>query len=269
MNRECIPTTRTLGIDLASQAKETGVCAIDWATTPGVISDLGTRALDDERLLELVTDPAVSKVGIDAPFAWPVAFVDAVSTYRDHGTWLPLLHEDVRFRLTEREAERVTGQKPLSVATSDLAWPTMRLAHLFTELAASQGPLDRTGGGRVAEIYPAAALRRWGVIEQGTSVSAAAYKGTKPGRETTRRAMMTKLRARLEGRVVIDDDSFERCVSDDDDLDALICALVARLVELGKCSEIPPGMRWAAVREGWIHLPYPDSLEQLASAYTT
>ncbi len=134
---------RTLGIDLASQAKETGVCLIDWATTPATFVNLGAGALDDARLLELMTDPEVGKVGVDAPFAWPLAFVDAVATYRDHGTWLGLAHEDVRFRATEVVVAEVTGQAPLSVATSDLAWPAMRLARLLTKLADTEGPIGR------------------------------------------------------------------------------------------------------------------------------
>ena len=262
MDRAHIPS-RTLGIDLASQAKETGVCLIDWATTPATVVNLGAGALDDARLLELMTDPGVGKVGIDAPFAWPLAFVDAVATYRDHGTWLALAHEDVRFRGTEVVVAEVTGQAPLSVATSDLAWPAMRLARLLTQFADTEGPIDRSGGGRVAKVYPAAALRRWEVIASGTSVSDAAYKGDKPGREDRRRALMASLRSQLASQVDVNEATFDLCVADDDDLDAFVSALVARAVQVGLSAEIPAGMRWLALREGWIHLPAVDSLSRL------
>ena len=252
---------RTLGIDLASQAKETGVCLIDWSTTPAVVIDLGAAVLDDERLLELMTDPLVGKVGIDAPFAWPLAFVDALATYRDHGRWLELAHEEVRFRATERVVAEVTRQDPMSVATSDLAWPAMRLARLLTKLAATEGPVDRAGSGRAVEVYPVAALRCWEIIPPGASVPDAAYKGDKPGRKDRRREMMTALRSRLEGQVEIADAAFDLCVSDDDDLDAFISALVARAVQVGRSAPIPPGMRWAAMREGWIHLPHSAVIE--------
>lgn len=266
MPREYIPKTKTLGIDLASQARETGVCLIDWSSTPATIEDLGAAALDDDRLMELMTDPTVAKVAIDAPFAWPLAFVDAVVTYRDHGTWLALEHEDVRYRLTERVVAEVTNQAPLSVATSDLAWPAMRLARLLTRVAVIDGPVDRAGGGRLAEVYPAAALRCWGVIPAGTSVTDASYKNDKPGREEKRRTMMVTMRQRLADVVAIDDATVERCIADDDDLDAFVAALVARALLMNRCRAIPSGMRWAAVREGWIHLPAPDSLAGLTTA---
>lgn len=258
--------TRTLGIDLASQAKETGVCVIDWATIPATVAEVGVQALDDRRLLELMADPTISKVGIDAPFGWPLAFIDAITTYRDGGGWLDLPHEDLRFRATDSVVAEVTGQTPLSVATSDLAWPAMRLARLLTNFAATGGPVDRAGGGRLAEVYPAAALRCWEVIPPGTSVADASYKGPKPGREDRRRSMMSTLRDRLDGQVEISDAAFELCVADDDDLDALVSALAARAVETGQCAQIPRGMRWAAAREGWIHVPLSDSLAMMAVA---
>ncbi|MBA2725954.1 MAG: DUF429 domain-containing protein, partial [Actinobacteria bacterium] len=127
------------------------------------------------------------------------------------------------------------------------------------------GPIDRAGGGRVAEVYPAAALRRWEVIAPGTSVADAAYKGDKPGRKDRRRALMTSLRSQLAGQVDVDDVTFDLCVADDDDLDAFVSALVARAVHVGLAAEIPAGMRWLALREGWIHLPVRGSLQRLGS----
>ena len=53
----------------------------------------------------------------------------------------------------------------------------MRCARLLSRLAGEHGVLDRTGRGRVAEVYPMAALRRWGVIEAGTAPTDWAYKG--------------------------------------------------------------------------------------------
>lgn len=239
---------------------------IDWATTPATVTEIGVQALDDRRLLELMSDPAVSKVGIDAPFGWPLAFIDAVTTYRDGGGWLDLPHEELRFRATDSVVAEVTGQTPLSVATSDLVWPAMRLARLLTSFTSRDGPIDRAGGGRLAEVYPATALRCWEVIPPGTSVAQASYKGPKPGREDRRRSMMGALRTRLDGQVEISDAAFELCVADDDDLDAFVSALVARAVETGQCAPIPRGMHWAAAREGWIHLPLRDSLPMMAAA---
>ena len=131
MPREHIPKSRTLGIDLASQPKETGVCLIEWSETGGEVVDLVRRALTDDVLVELMLDSRVARVGIDAPFGWPVAFVDAVATYRDSGRWLDLEANEMRFRATETRIYEETRQWPLSVAMSDLARP-MRCARLLS-----------------------------------------------------------------------------------------------------------------------------------------
>ena len=52
-----------------------------------------------------------------------------------------------------------TGAEPLSVSSDRIAICAMRCAELLVELA-GDGQLERTGGGLVAEVYPAAALRQ-------------------------------------------------------------------------------------------------------------
>lgn len=157
------------------------------------------------------------------------------------------------------------GQEPLSVATSDLAWPAMRCARLLSQLPEEHGTLDRTGRGRVAEVYPMAALRRWNVIQPDTPPTSWAYKGHKPGRRERREQHMSRLLELLNGTVRIPSAYIERCVDDDDDFDAFISALVARAVELELTDPIPRGDAWRAMREGWIHLPLAKSSSLLAS----
>jgi hypothetical protein len=43
--------------------------------------------------------------------------------------------------------------------------------------------------------------------------------------------------------------------ANDHELDALICAVVARMARTGQTYEIPEEHRETAQREGWIHLP--------------
>ena len=256
---------RTLGIDLASQAKETGVCAIDWSRSPASVVELEKLDLHDDHLLALMCDPAVGKVGIDAPFGWPAAFIDAVTSFRDTGTWLDLDTNELRFRSTEMRVWDEIGQQPLSVAMSDLSWPAIRCARLLSRLAQGDGPLDRTGRGRVAEVYPMAALRRWGVIESGTPSTEWSYKGTKSGRRERREQHMTRLTELLKGTVAMSSDFVETCAADDDDFDAFVSALVARAVVVGKTDPVPRGHAWLAMREGWIQLPAAGSAGQLAA----
>lgn len=240
------------------------MCVIDWTTAPARVVDRGVEKATDDMLVALMTDPSVGKVAIDAPFGWPLAFLDAVCTYRDRAEWLDLAPNEMRFRATDMQVAELTGQTPLSVAMSDLAWPAMRCARLLCGLPREHAPLDRGGSGRFAEVYPAAALRRWELIAPTKSVSDAAYKGTKPGRRDRREQMIDVLLQRLAGVVGMSEDCRQACIDDDDDLDALVCALIARALQLGLTDPIPHSLRWAALREGWIHLPAADSLERLA-----
>jgi hypothetical protein len=45
-------------------------------------------------------------------------------------------------------------------------WP-FGARSLLAQLQAAGGPVDRSGSGPVAEVYPAASLRRWGLTHQG------------------------------------------------------------------------------------------------------
>src|SRR4029453_10414518 len=67
----------------------------------------------------------------------------------------------IRLRLTDRRVVDVTGRTPLSVAFDKLGATAARWAHLADALAAGGRSVDRTGAGLVAEVYPAAARRRW------------------------------------------------------------------------------------------------------------
>ena len=245
----------TLGIDLASQPERTAACLIDWAGPRGRLLPRSDERLDDDRLLGLLLDERVAKAAIDAPFGWPSAFIDAIGTYQSTGNWLPLEAAEIRFRVTEIRVAQETGQQPLSAATDDLVWPTMRCARLLSQLPGQ--PLDRSGGGRVLEVYPAAALRRWLGTPTGTMPS---YKGKGDDRTTRRREIVGGLKAHTAETLEISPDWEEACVDDDNVLDALVCALIARAAEVGQVDAIPRGSRWAAVREGWIVLPTADAL---------
>ena len=53
------------------------------------------------------------------------------------------------------------------------------------------------------------------------------------------------------------------CAEADDELDALVASLVTRAAVLGRTHPVPPGEREAALREGWIAVPRPGTLERL------
>jgi predicted nuclease with RNAse H fold len=244
----------TIGVDLAAQPARTAVCIVTWM--PGIPEiGLPETDFDDRRLLELFA--RADKIGIDVPLGWPDGFVAAVTSHHRGNPWPGLARDPLRYRATDLFVHRQTGRWPLSVAASLLGIPAMRAAGLLTAAAEGRRPISRIGHDKVVEVYPAAALRRWGL-------SADKYKGPK-GR-VARQRLIARLLAKAPW-LKPSEDVITRCVADDDKLDALIAALVARAAAKGWCDAVPPEHEAVAEREGWIALPQAVSLEALAETY--
>jgi Protein of unknown function (DUF429) len=240
---------RTLGIDLAAEPAGTAAFEISWGdgTASGVLHPGG---LDDRRLLTLIG--SADKAGIDCPFGWPTPFVEAVVAHGDGAAWPgrgqagSSHRRSLRYRLTDEVVRQRVGWWPLSVSTDLIGVPAMRCAGLLDALAVAGRPVDRAGGGRVVEVYPAAALKHWGLPHRG-------YK--RPKGATVRSMALDRLLAMLS-RLVVDEAALDRCRGNDDAFDSLVCALVARAAALGLTTRPDPGQQSErASAEGWIHLP--------------
>jgi hypothetical protein len=255
----------TLGVDLASQPVRTAACRIMWFAGRGQAS-LVDGVLDDHALIALLRDPAVAKAGIDAPFGWPSEFIDALVSYRDEGQWAdpPGCRKNqarMELRLTDRVVWETLGRKPLSVSTDRIAFAAMRCARLLAALARGGEPIDRTGQGRVMEVYPEAALRCWGLSPASSQDDPGGYKGNTPDAQARRSRLVDQLTEQTAQWLAIDPATTAQLRASDDHLDALLCALIARAGELGRLQPIrDPG---CAANEGWIRLPLPGPLSQL------
>jgi predicted RNase H-like nuclease len=104
-------------------------------------------------------------------------------------------------------------------------------------------------------VYPAAALRRWGL-------SWRQYKGSDHAEE--RRALVEAFAARTGDWLALSQQNRTRCEDSDDAFDALIAACVARASAVNAVDRIPDANLDAARREGWIALPREASLGTLA-----
>jgi predicted nuclease with RNAse H fold len=242
----------TLGIDLASRAERTAACAIDWSDGRARVVDLACSQ-DDEALLGRMA--GADKVGIDAPFGWPHDFVDAVAQFHAGGPWPEAAVGALRYRETDRVVAALTRRWPLSVSTDLIGVPAFRAARLLSRLAERGEKIDRSGGGKVVETYPAAALRLWGFASTG-------YK-RRQGRPSLGR-LLAALRRRTAGWLELDSPAHRLCGRSDDALDALVAALIARAAAQGYCAPPPPEQAARAAAEGWIALPAPDSFDRLA-----
>jgi hypothetical protein len=269
----------TIGIDLASQAADTAICAIDWELGAPVIKMLAVSAHEGTELHDkfLVTTIAglrhfpaesIAKAGIDSPFGWPEDFVKAVAEHHWNGHW-PGGIDNPRTPFYRRETDRhvrsVTGKVPLSVSSDKIAAVAMRCAVLLDYLREKCGPasVDRTGTGLVCEVYPDPALRHWTAADPLSLQPRESYK-RKAG-ASRRRDLLGIVRQRI--RLEDPNDLLGACVEHDHALDALVAALVARAVSLGLTDSL--GLEDDQIsREGWIHLPT-SPLADLASSTTS
>jgi hypothetical protein len=241
---------KTLGIDLSAQPKETAACVLEWSVSTCSMTHL-SAGLDNDALLHLVDRHAPAKVGIDAPFGWPVPFVEAVADYAASGRWpapattrRPLLLRTTDLAVVANAG----GRPPLSVSADKIAVCAMRCAEILTALASDHATIDRTGGGVAIEVYPAAALRQWGFEPSG-------YKGTKPEQREKRRQLAQAIVDATMGWLDLDPEGVSSIAASDHLLDALVSALVARAAAVGLTLPIPEDARAVAAIEGWIHLP--------------
>lgn len=234
---------RTLGVDLAADPARTAACVIDWST--GTVSLL-PRPTSDDAIVEAVL--AADLTGIDVPLGWPDAFVDALVAHREDGPWptmaTPVDRHPMRFRITDIDAQGA-GFRPLSVSTDLLGIPALRGAHIQHLLRAAGATVDRSGTtGCLFESYPAAALRTWGLTSTG-------YKGR------ANLGVLRDLVAAFAPRCGPIADAVAHCLAscDDDELDAVVCAVLARGAIQGQVTSPAPDQLAAARREGWIRLP--------------
>jgi hypothetical protein len=215
------------------------------------------RGEDDDALVAHMGD--ADKVGIDAPFGWPSEFVKAVVAHFGQNGW-PGRGTDQRTfrdRLVFRETDRrmiEAKSRPLSVSTDRIGVTAMRCAHLLDRVAQDDGrPVDRVGRGKLVEVYPAAALRRWGFTATGYKRKAGLAALGVLIEDLERRAPWLEM---SEGHRQL-------CRTSDDAFDALVAALVTRAGAIG-LTELPlDELLPLAIAEGWIHLPNAGSFNRL------
>ncbi len=242
---------RVLGIDLAAQPASTGVVSIEPVGTDRWRAAVALVEADDDALVDLA--PGFDIVGVDAPLGWPEPFVEAVSAHLRHDPWpgsadrRPLTH-----RRTDDVVVEMGWGRPMSASADRLGSVAMRAALLQREWAVQWGaPAPRDGTGRLAEVYPAAALRVWDVPAKGYKAS-----GSRAGAaREVRSGIVAELSRRCGDWLDLEQVSAE-AVASDHVLDALLCALVGVAVHTG--STLAPRTddeRRAALGEGWIHVP--------------
>ena len=237
---------RYAGVDLAADPARTGIAVIREEPGRVVVERVDLGATDDD-VLAVVRD--AHRAGIDVPFGWPSPFVDYICAQATGQVTAPpstdpAWRRSMAQRTTDLHVRSRTGLIPLSVSTDRIAYPALRWAALESRLLDAGLDVPRDGSGRACEVYPAAALARWGLPHRG-------YKGSKNA--IHRHNLVTRLVKHLPWFEWSGHESM--CRADDNVLDAVVAALVAREVDLGSCEPSPPELASVVAREGWVWLP--------------
>jgi hypothetical protein len=237
---------RFSGIDLAAESKFTGVATLNISDSSMLLEHVGVGAADAQ-LLEIVTGGVGT--GVDVPLGWPASFVEFVQRHSAQtlaapentaGAW----RRNLALRTTDIDLHRRTGLTPLSVSANLIAYPAFRWAGIEAHLRDRGVDVSRDGSGAIAEVYPAAALYRWGIPHTG-------YKG--PKNQASRELVIDSISMRFEA---LDWNGFETlAAANDDALDAVISALVRYQIHCGDCEAPPAHLGDLARTEGWIWVP--------------
>ena len=253
---------RSLGVDLAAQNTKTAVCVVEWhsgraAALPPVLGGHGDN-------LDWIVDLAngADSIGIDAPFGWPAAVVDALQRWAAGERWPDVDKDDLRFRLTDQHVWKATSRPPLSVSSDRIAVAAWRCARLLDGLRRNERAVDRLGADDIFKVYPGAALTGWGFTRAGYKTSGNAE--SKKAQRAARVALLAEIEARA--RWLDLSDANAACEDNDDALDALIASFVARAASRRLTVEPTPREATRAAIEGWIHIPRdPDTFDRLAA----
>ena len=244
----------TAGVDLAAEPKGTAIAIIEWKKTQATLVDL-QLGVTDETIVEAAR--VVDKLGIDCALGWPIEFVEFLNNHANlESTSFPDGGMDWRRRASFRESDRhvreITGKWPLSVSTDRLGLTAMRCAGLQGRIQQSGTEIDRSGSGRIVEIYPGASLRLWGFDTTG-------YRAN----EDARAELLTTIEHSVSWLNL--GSHRELMISSTDAFDAVIASLATRAAAIGKYL-MPPEESLAIARiEGWIALPI-GRLQELMSS---
>jgi Protein of unknown function (DUF429) len=232
---------RTVGVDLAAQAKHTAVAVVEWDAGAARLVDVEIPADDDAVLRRSV---GADKVGIDCPLGWPEPFVEFLREQRAGALEVVPEWRSLAYRRTDEHVRAVTGLTPLSVSTDRIGLTAMRAARLEGRLAGCGHDVRRDGGGLIVEVYPAAGLKLWLLPHN-------RYKG-----RANHVALGALVNALLGAAPWLELGDHERtCRLSDHAFDALVAALLGRAAARGWTVAPADGDRDAAAAEGWIALP--------------
>lgn len=235
------------GVDLAAEPKGTAVATIDWQSAHAELVDL-QLGVDDHQIMDACEGSI--KVGIDCALGWPVAFTDFINRHSNLAALESApafdggsdLRRNLAHRETDRHVREVTGRWPLSVSTDRLGMTAIRGAGLLSKFQEAGTVIDRSGSGRIVEIYPGASLRLWGFDTAG-------YRSS----EAIRERLLADIQAETPWLSLGAHEPL--MLASCDAFDSVIAAFAARSAHLGRFNGPNADQLERAKIEGWVALP--------------
>jgi hypothetical protein len=255
--RKWRPGCRTSNVwiaDVRSGQKVPRICAL------GRVCGLAGQGEPFDRLVQLLAAGEFEVAGIDAPFSLPSGHVpegghDVLLTLVSHICGEPFpaakdffdavtrttpLKERKPLRVTERYwlRRRVNVRSTLWLQPRGGAPMTSACLCMLGRCHRPLWPWVREGRGILAETFPAAQLRQWGLAHEG-------YNGASTDAHATRKAILSGLSTRIEIGEFEGD-----LLASADALDSVLCALGAGAISDGEIASPPDAD--ASIYEGWI-----------------
>jgi hypothetical protein len=218
---------------------------MDWSADRAQLIDL-KLGVSDETIVAIA--PEVSKLGIDCALGWPIEFVDFLKQHSMIESTDPTFdgglawRRRMAYRETDRQAREITGRWPLSVSTDRLGMTAMRCAGLLSRMQRTGIVIDRSGAGKIVEVYPGASLRLWGLATAGYRAS-----------QDVRLQLLEQLQ--LQAPWFEPGGFSDLMVESCDAFDAVVAALATRSAALGRYEKPAEELIDQARIEGWIALP--------------
>jgi predicted nuclease with RNAse H fold len=160
----------TVGVDLAAEPEGTAVAQVEWLAGRAVVREVLVSS-DDSALLAALSQ--ADRAGIDCPLGWPDAFIQFITAHQRGQVPVPPNIADrgwrrsLSMRVTDLVVRQETRITPLSVSADRVGHVAMRCAVLLTLFAQQGQAADRDGSAKIAEVYPAASLKIWGLPWRG------------------------------------------------------------------------------------------------------
>jgi len=278
---------RTIGLDIASKGSKSAICCLEWDSSGVQMIDLDVGHFSNEKIVtkiqHLREKPGSDDcyIGIDAPFGFPISFTDAVLAMVNI-TAPP--QETQVWRLTECWIKENLSIQPLSCTTS-LITDTIagRCLPVRYKLAAQNALSDLIGySTKIFEVYPASALVSWKAPLKTQNGTSSYKKNDSSGNEA--KQCIVEFIFGMEKAPGGDswlqipsqnkDEYWKLLHRSDDAIDALVCALTARIVSDPSHPTDPAALGVFSKneldqiqKEGWIHVPPEGSLKELARAH--